>query len=572
MSLKKYDFHKLVEQAGRQSRINRKIAGVSEQPRSKQRDDCVHLDKNKKYDLGCKCQAFACDVHSIAVISGHGGPVAQHCASCKDYIKRVADKPDRELNLVIGVTTCPVIKHDQIVGHRDTLQRTLDSIVAAGWSKEIITIFAEPGSRVPDGYRVIHREKRLTPFWNLYRGIEQLLEENPDADGQLWVEDDTWLSPKAKSELRGFPSRNCGMIQVFRMSGRGNPWISADQITGPKRSDGYQHINRGNYLWGSNAIVLPQSSCRLIVNSDVGKGLSDSPDVKLSLFMIRHKKELWCCNPSLAQTDSTLPSTAGHNVTRRMESDTFNDNIPFHIVQPNDNWILTKIAHRLFAECRKLSGYKVSIGTTPKLDAVNLYINYDLLLRHQAPQTLGNVGFFTHRRDNQFDLAAELSSHCIAMSQQTANDLPGDKTTTVVIPSPEINSVEPTFGICSSTNERKRIEWVKRLTQDGFKVDFTGGKLSDRAMLKWWQSIDYLVIISKQEGGPIPFMEALALNKPIVAPNVGWCWEYPCLRYDGTYDDLVSTLKSLRPPTWESVARKITTAIAKVYNDCIVRT
>jgi len=72
----------------------------------------------------------------------------------------------------------------------------------------------------------------------------------------------------------------------------------------------------------------------------------------------------------------------------------------------------------------------------------------------------------------------------------------------------------------------------------------------------FYQAIDCLVVTSLNEGGPVPVIDAMAAGVPVIAPDVGWCWEFPVIRYQrGSMRSLLSTLYQLtNPPTWEKWA------------------
>lgn len=70
--------------------------------------------------------------------------------------------------------------------------------------------------------------------------------------------------------------------------------------------------------------------------------------------------------------------------------------------------------------------------------------------------------------------------------------------------------------------------------------------------------MNYILITAENEGGPMPVLESLAVGTPVIAPkNVGWCDEYPTIRYE-TYDELENLLKSLViKDTWKQGGEKI---------------
>ena len=75
---------------------------------------------------------------------------------------------------------------------------------------------------------------------------------------------------------------------------------------------------------------------------------------------------------------------------------------------------------------------------------------------------------------------------------------------------------------------------------------FTNGKISKEEMPNFYKKINYLLILSSVEGGPVPVIEAMAMGTPIIAPDVGWCWEYPVIKYKDLKDliNIIDTLSS----------------------------
>jgi hypothetical protein len=63
---------------------------------------------------------------------------------------------------------------------------------------------------------------------------------------------------------------------------------------------------------------------------------------------------------------------------------------------------------------------------------------------------------------------------------------------------------------------------------------------------RFYALIDYLLIPSRVEGGPVPVMEALACGKLSIAPPIGVIPSFPHIEYKtGDYEDLKKTLMKL---------------------------
>ncbi len=318
---------------GRRERAVASLMAISRQVKEK---PCQYLGEVTSRLCGGvaihKCSKFEFAATCVSPVVG-----VQSCVQCLEYIEQVpAPLGARPLILKIGVTTCPLIRkipdrnngrlriREGVVGHRDTLPKTLASIVSAGWSASDVTVFAEPESHVPEGYRTVWRQQRLGAWGNLHAGLLQLYQENPNADGYLFMEDDTWLSRNTRVALdrRGLPP-DFGIIRLFRMTGKGSPWQKSDDFCERRRSDGYQRVVKGQFLWGTNAVIISPAAVRKIIELPPGPGYEDSPDIKLGYMMISYGLSEWTCNPSLAQTDTSLPSSVGHGLIKEMESDTF---------------------------------------------------------------------------------------------------------------------------------------------------------------------------------------------------------------------------------------------------------
>ena len=91
------------------------------------------------------------------------------------------------------------------------------------------------------------------------------------------------------------------------------------------------------------------------------------------------------------------------------------------------------------------------------------------------------------------------------------------------------------------------IGWTSCGAIPGVEVRTTGGKVAWEDLPAWYDGLDYLAVISENEGGPKPVVEALARGVPVIAPDVGYCWEFPVIRYD-TKEELLDIVRRLVMP------------------------
>lgn len=108
----------------------------------------------------------------------------------------------RNLKWSVGIITCP--RKDG----SNFLSKTLSSIRNAGWSDNLITVFAEPTSPVPQDFRghVVERRKRFGDWTNWATGLFELLLSEPDTDYFLMSEDDVVYNKDSKRYLEfSFP-------------------------------------------------------------------------------------------------------------------------------------------------------------------------------------------------------------------------------------------------------------------------------------------------------------------------------------------------------------------------------
>lgn len=221
-----------------------------------------------------------------------------------------------------------------------------------------------------------------------------------------------------------------------------------------------------------------------------------------------------------------------------------------HVVKSEDTWILKRVAHSI-----QIPGITVSFRPDLRAD-INFFVSYQGFNK-RVPGSLC-VPWMTHLPHNdddggwrrkKFRDAAKRADFCIAMSNNTAKECPAEKTA-VWGGAPDPRYVKPhlVIGVACKISRRKRPDRIEAMRQlPGVDVQVTEGKLNIDELIRWYRELDFLVVTSDTEGGPYPVMEAIAAGVPVIAPNVGWCWDYPCIRYETT-EELIAILRKLRFP------------------------
>lgn len=184
------------------------------------------------------------------------------------------------------------------------------------------------------------------------------------------------------------------------------------------------------------------------------------------------------------------------------------------------------------------------------------------------PRIALRVGFFTHGFDRAQRVSTQFDA-AVCMNREMYNRLKGRiENITTIRPGIDAPARMPVFGVVGRTyrDNRKGQQLVKRVVEAGHEVISLGpGPWPCRSHSKdvdppvtrrFFKAIDYLLVTSLDEGGPMPVLEAIAHNTPVIAPDVGWCWEFPVIQYErGSWQSLESVLQGLTvTPTWENWA------------------
>ena len=225
---------------------------------------------------------------------------------------------------------------------------------------------------------------------------------------------------------------------------------------------------------------------------------------------------------------------------------------------PRDGWILQRCGEEIVTRVPKA----VDHGEGD----VNYFINYPLFRKMPGR----SAALFTHREPKgpyhrQFLTVARSVDHCVAMCNKTAEILrrdlkiPASRVSVIHMGVPERQKL--CFGIAGRTYKtgRKGEQLVAAMVKEGLDVVAWGKgwpcPIWDGDRDSFYQQIDYLVVTAVNEGGPMPVLEALAHGVPVIAPDVGWCWEYSVIRYSrGNWQSLSETIRGLQPRLWQDWA------------------
>ena len=187
----------------------------------------------------------------------------------------------------------------------------------------------------------------------------------------------------------------------------------------------------------------------------------------------------------------------------------------------------------------------------------------------KKPDTPGlRVGLFTHGEDRvRQALKGNRWDACVAMNRNIGAILAdaGAPNMRVIRPGVEEPERRPRFGVCGHfhNGNRKGAPLIEKAIQAGFDIVACGNPREQELSIpityptaersKFYQAIDYLLVTPRDEGGPMTVPEALANRVPVIAPEVGWCWEFPVIRYERTWDGLRGVLMALSaPPSWRT--------------------
>ncbi len=241
-----------------------------------------------------------------------------------------------------------------------------------------------------------------------------------------------------------------------------------------------------------------------------------------------------------------------------------------------NRWILLRAAKEL---AKRIPG--VSVNATGSFDATY----YMPMSRYWIPKVTATgrrIGWFTHAGESDVREFAPLVQGHVAMNQHMLDCLRANGAPDAVLIRPGAHRVQKPirFGVVGATKKdgRKGEAFVSRMMKAGYNVIGHGTGWPCRILTddvnrleEFYSKIDYLVVTSTVEGGPMPLVDAIANGVPVIAPDVGWAWEYPVIRYTrGDWASLDVVLRGLtQAPTWDGWAeghRELFTQMGLLYD------
>lgn len=246
------------------------------------------------------------------------------------------------------------------------------------------------------------------------------------------------------------------------------------------------------------------------------------------------------------------------------------DDIRLRIVTEKPGWILYRKAEEI---AKRLVNSRINEDYE---DAnIHYYINYGYF--NKRPPRGVVVANFTHydpslHADKWISVAKEVD-HCTAVSEEAKFNLlkfgiPAEKISVIKVGADVSYKPKLTLGIVGRVygSGRKGEHLIKgllsnaELMQDMQIVSTSEGwgvpvwSFADSA--DFYRSIDFLLIPSLIEGGPVPFMEALACGVLSVAPPIGVVPEFPHIEYKtGDLESLIQVISEVKKSHLEDKTR-----------------
>jgi glycosyltransferase involved in cell wall biosynthesis len=213
------------------------------------------------------------------------------------------------------------------------------------------------------------------------------------------------------------------------------------------------------------------------------------------------------------------------------------------VVHSGNAWVLRRLARYLIDRLPYVHGAPWRPSAVREFD-LTYYVNYQLCRRPRAPLRRAVLwrkprsrlvgAFFPHREGTDFfdEVARELD-FCVAPSARYANYLREhcNPNSHLIYHGIELDRFTPKLRLGfigrRYATGRKGDALLKAVAKLPYvELRCTDGKLTDAEIPEFYSNIDYVLITSSIEGGPLCFQEGLACGKPILSTDVGMVSEF----------------------------------------------
>ena len=235
------------------------------------------------------------------------------------------------------------------------------------------------------------------------------------------------------------------------------------------------------------------------------------------------------------------------------------------IVPADRGWILEKIAGAIAREAALQPAlYRVSITTHPSGSADLTFFLPESAWRDDLHDTL-RVTYLAHKEEHPqaaalFEEVARKSDCCITSSSKYADVLRADGArevftiplgvdTDLFVPRIRIGVVGRTYqtgrkgeSLLAASLDLPFVEFV--FTGEGWPLP--ASFYAEHDLVAFYQSLDYLLVPSLIEGGPVPMLEALATGCRVIAPtDIGMVRDFPHIPFRrGDAEDLQRVIRT----------------------------
>lgn len=224
-----------------------------------------------------------------------------------------------------------------------------------------------------------------------------------------------------------------------------------------------------------------------------------------------------------------------------------------NVLVADKGWILERYAKEL----KKRLNYVTVGDSSNKRYDLTYFINYGIVKNTNSSYT---AALFTHIEESLpankqlFYETAKKVDICISLSQKYANILRKINKSTFVIPhgtDPKYYQPKLILGFVGRfydyTDRKGKILLDALSKLDYVEIKYATGEIKNKDLPdKFYNGIDYTIITSKYEGGPMCLIESLAVGKEVIAPkDIGMVSEFHRGIYHYKNSDIVSLKKTI---------------------------